>query len=230
MGKVLPADDRLGTAERRSSGGRAVPLPCRRNVGTLAQRLLAFLRCPGAAVRIRNRHSQGYGVRGLLLVSGYHGIRKRSNPPDQGGRADVQSPSTGQNTSGSYGGTEKAGGSRVVPYKDAPEPGEKKATARETSGSNPQVNAKKEQKQRTAQKQSRDVKERRQRIKKSTRGVRGIHRDQKQLRTAANTARKEKQARQAAQRTQRMIYRAQHAARESAEAAKKVIAVIRSAI
>ena len=115
-------------------------------------------------------------------------------------------------------------------YGDAPEPGEKKATARENSGSDPQANAKKEQKRHTAQKQSREVKERQQRIKKSTRGVRGIDRDQKQLRTAANTARKEKQARQAAQRAQRMIYRAQQAARESAEAAKKVIAVIRSAI
>lgn len=115
-------------------------------------------------------------------------------------------------------------------YGDAPEPGEKKATARETSGSDPQANAKKEQKRHTAQKQSRDVKARQQRIKKSTRGVRGVDRDQKQFRTAANTARKEKQARQAAQRTQRMIYRAQQAARESAEAAKKVIAVIRSAI
>ena len=115
-------------------------------------------------------------------------------------------------------------------YGDAPEPGEKKATARENSSSDPQANAKKEQKRRTAQKQSRDVRVRQQRIKKSTRGVRGVDRDQKQLRTAANTARKEKQARQAAQRTQRTIYRAQQAARESAEAAKKVIAVIRSAI
>lgn len=115
-------------------------------------------------------------------------------------------------------------------YGDAPEPGEKKATGRENSSSDPQANAKKEQKRHTAQKQSREVKERQQRIKKSTRGVRGVDRDQKQLRTAANTARKEKQARQAAQRTQRMIYRAQQAARESAEAAKKVIAVIRSAI
>ena len=115
-------------------------------------------------------------------------------------------------------------------YGDAPEPGEKKATARENSSSDPQANAKKAQKRRTAQKQSRDVRVRQQRIKKSTRGVRGVDRDQKQLRTAANTARKEKQARQAAQRTQRTIYRAQQAARESAEAAKKVIAVIRSAI
>lgn len=115
-------------------------------------------------------------------------------------------------------------------YGDVPEPGEKKATARETSGSDPQANAKKEQKRRTAQKQSRDVKARQQRIKKSTREIRGFDRDQKQLRTAANTARKEKQARQAAQRTQRIIHQAQQAARESAEAAKKVIAVIRSAI
>lgn len=117
-------------------------------------------------------------------------------------------------------------------YGDAPEPGEKKATARENSGSDPHATAtaKKEQKRRTAQKQSRDVTARQQRIKKSTRVVRGVDRDQKQLRTAANTARKEKQARQAAQRTQRMIYRAQQAARESAEAAKKVVAVIRSAI
>ena len=115
-------------------------------------------------------------------------------------------------------------------YGDALEPRDKKTAARETSGSDPQANAKKEQKRRVAQKQSRDVKARQQRIKKSTRGVRGVDRDQKQLRTAANTARKEKQARQAVQRTQRMIYRAQQAARESAEAAKKVVAVIRSAI
>ena len=115
-------------------------------------------------------------------------------------------------------------------YGDTPEPGGKKATARENSGSDPQATAKTEQKRRTAQKQSREVKERHQQIKKSARGVRGVDRDQKQLRTAANTARKEKQARQAAQRTQRMIYRAQQAARESAEAAKKVITVIRSAI
>lgn len=115
-------------------------------------------------------------------------------------------------------------------YWDAPEPREKKATARENSHSDPQANVKTEQKQRTAQKQSRDVKARRQRLKKFTRGVRGVDRDQKQLRTAANTARKENQARQAAQRTQRMIYRAQQAVRESTEAAKKVIAVIRSAI
>ena len=115
-------------------------------------------------------------------------------------------------------------------YGDAPEPGEKKATARENSSSDPQANAKKAQKRRTAQKQSRDVRVRQQRIKKSTRGVRGVDRDQKQLRTAANTARKEKQARQAAQHTHRMIYRVQQTTRESAEAAKKVIAVIRSAI
>ena len=115
-------------------------------------------------------------------------------------------------------------------YGDALEPRDKKTAARETSGSDPQANAKKAQKRRTAQKQSRDVKARQQRIKKSTREVRGVDRDQKQLRTAANTARKEKQARQAAQRTQKMIYRAQQTARESAEAAQKVIAVIRSAI
>ena len=115
-------------------------------------------------------------------------------------------------------------------YGDVPEPREKKTTARETSGSDPQANSKNEQKRRTAQKQSREVKERQQQLKKSTRGVRGFDRGQKQLRTAANTARNEKQARQAAQRTQRTIYRAQQAARESADAAKKVIAVIRSAI
>ena len=40
-------------------------------------------------------------------------------------------------------------------YGDAPEPGEKKATARENSGSDPHATAKKEQKRRTAQKQSR---------------------------------------------------------------------------
>ena len=115
-------------------------------------------------------------------------------------------------------------------YRDAPEPREKKNAVRKASGSDPQANAKKEQKRRTAQKQSRDVKARQQRIKKSTREIRGFDRDQKQLRTASNAARKEKQARQAAQRTQRTICRAQQAARKSAEAAKKVIAVIRSAI
>ena len=115
-------------------------------------------------------------------------------------------------------------------YRDAPESREKKNAVRKASDSDPHATAKKEQKRRTAQKQSRDVKARQQRIKKSARGVRGVDRDQKQLRTAANTARKEKQARQAVQRTQRMIYRAQQAARESAKAAKKVIAVIRSAI
>lgn len=113
---------------------------------------------------------------------------------------------------------------------DAPEPRAKEASARESTGSNPQATAKTEQKRRTAQKQSRDVKARQQRIKKSTRGVRGVDRDQKQLRTATNAACKEKQARQAAQRTQRTIYQARQAARESAEASKKVIAVIRSAI
>ena len=115
-------------------------------------------------------------------------------------------------------------------YRDTPELKEKGTVAREPSGSDPQATAKTEQKRRTAQKQSREVKERKQQIKKSARGMRGVDRDQKQLRTAASTARKEKQARQAAQRTQKMIYRAQQAARESAEAAKKVIAVIRSAI
>ena len=115
-------------------------------------------------------------------------------------------------------------------YRDAPEPREKKNAVRKASDSDLQATAKTEQKRRTGQKQSRDVKAHQQRIKKSTRGVRGVDRDQKQLRTAANTARKEKQARQAVQRTQRMIYRAQQAARESAEAAKKVVAVIRSAI
>ena len=115
-------------------------------------------------------------------------------------------------------------------YGDALESRDKKTAARETSGSDPQASAKKEQKRRVAQKQSRDVKARQQRIKKSTRGVRGVDRDQKQLRTAANTARKEKQASQAAQRTQRMICRAQQAAQKSAEAAKKGSAVIRSAI
>lgn len=113
---------------------------------------------------------------------------------------------------------------------DAPEPREKKTAVRNANDSDPQATAKTEQKRRTAQKQSRDVKARQQRIKKSTRGVRGVDRDQKQIRTPANIASKEKQARQAAQRTQRMIYQAQQAARESAEAAKKVIAVIRSAI
>ncbi len=115
-------------------------------------------------------------------------------------------------------------------YGDAPEPREHKTVAHVVSDSDPQVTAKTEQKRRTAQKQNREVKERQQQIKKSTRGVRGVDSDQKQLRTAANTARKEKQARQATQRTQRMIYRAQQAARDSAEAAKKVIAVVRSAI
>lgn len=115
-------------------------------------------------------------------------------------------------------------------YRDAPEPREKKTMVDETSGADPQATAKAEQKRRTAQKQSRDVKVRQQRIKKSTRGVRGVDRDQKQLRTAANAAHKEKQARQTAQRTQRIIHQAQQAARESAEAAKKVLSAIRSAI
>lgn len=115
-------------------------------------------------------------------------------------------------------------------YRDAPEPREKEPVARKASDSDSQANAKKERKRRTAQKQSREVKERQQQVKKFTRGVRGVDRDQKQLRTAANTARKEKQASQAAQRTQRMICRAQQAAQKSAEAAKKGSAVIRSAI
>ena len=115
-------------------------------------------------------------------------------------------------------------------YGDAPEPRKKKTVARETSDSDPNATAKQERKQRTAQKQSRDVKVRQQQIKKSARGGRGDDRDQKQLRTAANTARKENQAKQAAQRTQKIIYRAQQAARESAEATKKLIAMIRSAI
>lgn len=50
-----------------------------------------------------------YGVRGLPLFSGYCSIRKRSNSPDQGGRADIRRLSAGQDTSGSYGGAEEAG-------------------------------------------------------------------------------------------------------------------------
>lgn len=113
---------------------------------------------------------------------------------------------------------------------ETPEPREDKIITGKQSNTNPQTTAKNEKKRRTAQKQSRDVKERQQQVKKFTRGVRGVDRDQKQLRTAANTARKEKQASQAAQRTQRMICRAQQAAQKSAEAAKKGSAVIRSAI
>lgn len=45
-------------------------------------------------------------------------------------------------------------------YGDASEPGEKKTAAHETSGSDPQATAKTEQKRRTTQKQSREVKER----------------------------------------------------------------------
>ena len=109
-------------------------------------------------------------------------------------------------------------------------PKEKKTRNREINNTDSLSVAKNEQQRQASQDQSRKFKERQQQIKKSDRGVRGVDRDQKQLRTAANTARKEKQARQATQRTQKIIYRAQQAARESAEAAKKGIAVIRSAI
>ena len=113
-------------------------------------------------------------------------------------------------------------------YRNTLEPREKKPVVREPSKTNPQGTSKKEQQQRAVQKQRHKALE--QQVKKSAREIRGVDIDQKQLRTAANTDRKGKKAGQVAQRTQRMIYRAKQAARESAEAAKKGIAVIRSAI
>ena len=113
-------------------------------------------------------------------------------------------------------------------YRNTLEPREKKPVVREPSKTNPQGTSKKEQQQRAVQKQRHKALE--QQVKKSAREIRGVDIDQKQLRTAANTARKGKKADQVAQRTQRMIYRAKQAARESEKAAKKGIAVIRSAI
>ena len=94
----------------------------------------------------------------------------------------------------------------------------------------PKTVARREQKRRAAQKQSRNFQERQRQTKNAVRGLRGVDRDQKQLRTAANTVRQEKQARQAAQRTQGMLRRARQTARESVEAAQKVATVLRSAI
>lgn len=113
-------------------------------------------------------------------------------------------------------------------YRHTLESREKKTVVREPSKTNPQGTSKKEQQQRTVQKQRHKALE--QQVKKSAREIRGVDIDQKQLRTAANTDRKGKKAGQVAQRTQRMIYRAKQAARESAKAAKKGIAFIRSAI
>lgn len=104
------------------------------------------------------------------------------------------------------------------------EPREKETVVREPSKTNPQGTSKQEQQRCTVQKQIE------QQVKKVAREIRGVDIDQKQLRTAANTARKGKKAGQVTQRTQRMIYRAKQAAGESAEATKKGIAVIRSAI
>ena len=109
-------------------------------------------------------------------------------------------------------------------YRNTLEPREKKTVVREPSKTNPQGTSKQEQQRCTVQKQIE------QQVKKVAREIRGVDIDQKQLRTAANTARKGKKAGQVTQRTQRMIYRAKQAAGESAEAAKKGIAVIRSAI
>lgn len=94
----------------------------------------------------------------------------------------------------------------------------------------PKTVARREQKRRAAQKQSRNFQERQRQTKNAARGLRGVDRDQKQLRTAANTVRQEKQARQAAQRTQGMLRRARQTARESVESAQKAATVLRSAI
>lgn len=94
----------------------------------------------------------------------------------------------------------------------------------------PKTAARREQKRRAAQKQSRNFQERQQQAKSAARGLRGVDRDQKQLRTAANTVRQEKQARQAAQRTQGMLRRARQTAREGVETAQKAATVLRSAI
>ena len=109
-------------------------------------------------------------------------------------------------------------------YRNTLEPREKETVVREPSKTNPQGTSKQEQQRCTVQKQIE------QQVKKVAREIRGVDIDQKQLRTAANTARKGKKAGQVTQRTQRMIYRAKQAAGESAEATKKGIAVIRSAI
>ena len=113
-------------------------------------------------------------------------------------------------------------------YRHTLESREKKTVVREPSKTNPQGTSKKEQQRRTVQKQRHKVLE--QQVKKVAWEIRGVDIDQKQLRTTANTARKGKKASQVAQRTQRMIYQAKQAAGGSAEAAKKGIAVIRSAI
>lgn len=94
----------------------------------------------------------------------------------------------------------------------------------------PKTVARREQKRRAAQKQSRNFQERQRQTKNAARGLRGVDRDQKHLRTAANTVRQEKQARQAAQRTQGMLRRARQTARESVEAAQKAATVLHSAI
>ena len=94
----------------------------------------------------------------------------------------------------------------------------------------PKTVARREQKRRAAQKQSRNFQERQRQTKNAARGLRGVDRDQKQLRTAGNTVRQEKQARQAAQRTQGMLRRARQTAREGVEIARKATTVLRSAI
>ena len=94
----------------------------------------------------------------------------------------------------------------------------------------PKTVARREQKRRAAQKQSRNFQERQRQTKNAARGLRGVDRDQKHLRTAANTVRQEKQARQATQRTQGMLRRARQTARESVEAAQKAATVLHSAI
>ena len=94
----------------------------------------------------------------------------------------------------------------------------------------PKTVARREQKRRAAQKQSRNFQERQRQTKNAARGLRGVDRDQKHLRTAVNTVRQEKQARQAAQRTQGMLRRARQTARESVEAAQKAATVLHSAI
>lgn len=100
----------------------------------------------------------------------------------------------------------------------------------DASQSGPQTAARREQKRRAAQKQSRNFQERQRQTKNAARGLRGVDQDQKQLRTAANAVRQEKQARQAAQRTQVMLRRARKTAREVVEAARKATTVLRSAI
>ena len=94
----------------------------------------------------------------------------------------------------------------------------------------PKTVARREQKSRAAQKQSRNFQERQRQTKNAARGMRGVDRDQKHLRTAVNTVRQEKQARQVVQRTQVMVSCAKQTARGSAETAQKVATVLRSAI